>query len=753
MDANVDTTVGGVTELRIHGVSGTPPGRVLDYPHPERVKGDGEAGFYRRAWLGTPLRGIFGDEAGRRRREAYEWGGLTSGSGLRAFWLLLLPFMLVNLGFFMMPRPDGRAKALRRTAYLIQRWFALSLTGTLILTAMELAGDLVAWQCTAPGGACRTATGTDPGWLWMFATTWTSPTERRVALASLVPGAVVVLLWALGRWTWAKHERTPIPARSPASGPPPRLAERGLWNGAEPVGRLRSLHVAAGFGVIALVVALPFTEGVAARVMVVLTGAVLIAAASLVAWHPVAARGGPDGADGGLNRWCAGVRWAAIAVYVIVLVLAAFDGLGPEPARRPSLPGFAAVVGGLYYVQLGLLVVLLIVTAVLAWLARSADRDALYPRALPGIGPPAALLAGWLVAGGLAGGGATQFARLLDAPVAPSGSSPGEGLVLPGPFEWMALGAVALTAGLVLTIAALVLRWWSRLGFFDARLGKLYPDDGVRRSTAAYTAAAGLTDSSRLVFGGLAGYAAVLIVVGTIAYRLDLDWPGRVQGLTTLGSWIIGGFVLGLLILGRDLYRRPALRRTVGILWDVGTFWPRAVHPFAPPCYTERVIPDLIKRIEALAPGENDKVIVSAHSQGSVIAATLVLQLDEPARRRVGLLTYGSPAARLYGRFFPAYFGSDALRAVEQAVTSGHGTGWCNLYRLTDPIGGPVRVLVKDDELIARGDVPIDHRDIDHHLWDPPRGETGDDPPVFYSHWDYFTGPGYRECLTHLERG
>ncbi|HET6212197.1 MAG TPA: hypothetical protein VFE14_04915, partial [Micromonosporaceae bacterium] len=96
----------GVTELRVHGVGGTPPSAMLDDPLVKQVTGDGIAGIWRGADRVTGS-GV------RWHREAYSWGGLTSKALASALWLILLPFALVNLAGWMAlgrPRvPRGRA--------------------------------------------------------------------------------------------------------------------------------------------------------------------------------------------------------------------------------------------------------------------------------------------------------------------------------------------------------------------------------------------------------------------------------------------------------------------------------------------------------------------------------------------------------------------------------------------------------------------------------------------------------------------
>src|SRR5688572_27466737 len=112
VDESLDRGSSGTTELRVHGVSGTPPEQALYHPLLQRVAGDARAGFYRRWYPG----GRSADLRAPRRLEAFSWGGLTSGGATRALWLLLLPFMLANLAYWMLPAVPDDAGPLRLRA-------------------------------------------------------------------------------------------------------------------------------------------------------------------------------------------------------------------------------------------------------------------------------------------------------------------------------------------------------------------------------------------------------------------------------------------------------------------------------------------------------------------------------------------------------------------------------------------------------------------------------------------------------------
>jgi hypothetical protein len=686
-------------ELLVHGVGGATPEEMLGDSRTVRVTGDKTAAVYRREDDVDAERRPENSGACRDKPipEAYVWSNLTSGNGSRALWLLLLPFMVVNLAHWMRPSTHRRGRPVRIYGLLV-RLTGLTLTVVLVAAACEVALDLVAWQC-AGTRACAA----DHAWLRflspeLFGHGWWTQPGRRLALAALVPAVLITLLWYLSHRTWSAYEsQQPLPHREDSQEVPvsTALGRPGFWYGRRFVARLRAAHTAAGLLTVAAAVGTcaaghdrapggPETLDVLGRVL----EALLVVGAFLVVW--VVARKGRSERRLDHDRDRALVRCLPLAALGLLVLTVVYAGWSrPDWQSGGRLPGDAAF-GGIVLVQGLLVIVLAVVASVL-------HRGLPGPRTvLRGLGGPAVAMLACALGGVMTGGVAQRVADWVD----------GAGGTIEGPpvlLTWQASVIPALLVVLLVLVGWLAVQSWVRTRRGLAQVRTEYanePEDTARsHQIAATRARAALTDRAPLVVGVISA-ATLLLGAGALTgawgtgevptEAAEGTYPfvgGAAQASQALGSWLIDlGFIL-FVTWGRRAYRDVSARRTIGILWDVGTFWPRAAHPFAPPCYAERAVPDLTWRMATWTRVTGGRLVLSGHSQGSVLAAAAAWQLRPAMRGRVALLTYGSPLERLYGRWFPAYFGPEALSSLHREVVC-----WRNLFRATDPIGGPVRL-------------------------------------------------------------
>ncbi|MER6493682.1 hypothetical protein [Streptomyces griseorubiginosus] len=669
---------------------------MLDDPRTVRITGDDVAAVFRRAddvdAESRPGSGRTGPVP-----EAYVWCNLTSGNGTRALWLLLLPFMVVNLAHWMRPTARHRKRTVRLYGLLV-RLAGLTLTVLLVAAACEVALDLAAWQC-AGTRACADSHSwlgflspgvSDDGW-------WSRP-GRRLALAALVPATLTGLLWYLSHRTWSAYEsQQPLSHEGEAEEDDGRtaLGRPGFWYGRRLVARLRAAHTAAGLLTIAAAVsstAARFDRAPGGPEPLDTLGRLLqlslVAGGGAVVWV-VCRRGRSERhLDRQLDEQL--VRRLPLTALVLLGLAAVYAGWERPGWQSQGRLSGDATFGGIALVQ-GLLVIALAVVAHLLYRTHPDPRAA-----MRGLAGPAVAMLACALGGVMSGGVSQRVADWLD----------GTGATIPGPpvlLTWQASVIPLVLLVLLGHLAWLARRTWRSSRTQLANVENEYPGepkDATRTRRIARTRAmAALTDRGPRLLGVTAASTLLLgagALVGALTTRRT---PAKAaegayafvesaaETAQALGSWLIGlGFLL-FVTWGRRAYKDPSARRTIGILWDVGTFWPRAAHPFAPPCYAERAVPDLTWRIATWTRTTRGRLVISGHSQGSVLAAAAAWQLEPSVRARVALLTYGSPLERLYGRWFPAHFGPAALTALHHDVDC-----WRNLHRLTDPIGGPVRL-------------------------------------------------------------
>jgi hypothetical protein len=210
-----------------------------------------------------------------------------------------------------------------------------------------------------------------------------------------------------------------------------------------------------------------------------------------------------------------------------------------------------------------------------------------------------------------------------------------------------------------------------------------------------------------LAIAALGAGALTLVIArfgipGTSVFGIPLDLGTFPSVAAAAAILLPASFILTRIVGG---LRNESKRRAVGIIWDLAGLWPRWYHPFAPPPYGPKVVVDLRTEVEGRL-SDGGKLVLAAHSQGSVLAAVVVRQLSGDSRSRLGFLTYGSPLQRLYGWLFPAHLTPDWIAGLRSELSGPKGLRWRNLYRRTDPIGGSI------DEVPGEG--PIEDVDNSH---------------------------------------
>jgi hypothetical protein len=737
---------GGTTELRIHGVSGTPIAMMLQHPHPYQVAGDKQAGFYRR----DPDHKVVGtQDTPTQRAEGYSWGGLTSGSSIRALWLVLLPFMLLNVAAWAHPPRKAAKDPLVGAMSGLLRVIGLVTTLTLVLAVAEVSIDLIGWQC----GGDQTCSSTH--FFTRFLADGTGSRDGvRIALGVVLPVLLVGGLWWLARDTNVQYEQhaPPPPGGSTTAAPlgVTDLSKPSFWAGGTPVARLRALHVGAAFAALAAVVAYAARRGDSGRwndlgavIEVVAITVVALVAVALVLPTTGRRRTLLEGMEPPFASWLMASRWIGMVLLATAVVYGVMRDR--QTATPAELPGMSATIDVILLAQLGLQGLLAAANLCTVIGRRTEMRAAGRRRIAFGFGPTLLAIAAIGVVNAYASGLVIRVADYLGTVGCRKNCAQAKAIEkLPGSYFWQARSftIAAAAAGSLALVIVVIYRRRRRSERSRVRTSYTMPDESTSEKRAANEARVRQIASARALASMTDVALTVLPVVvfaSVIAsFVLWARWThSNARWLSTLatpGTWLAGMLFVGLFAVGRASVRNESLRRKVGILWDLGTFWPRAAHPFAPPCYCERVVPEVAKRVETLIE-QGDGVVLSCHSQGTVIGAAVVLQLDDV--RAIGFLTYGCPLTRLYGRMFPHFFGAPELDCIFTMLDR----RWINLYRLTDPIGGPVLVT-------ASAATPVDKPPLVDPRFVPEPGQLCK-PPI-HGHSDYFVDAAYVTAVAGL---
>jgi len=725
-----------IVEIRVHCVSGTAPESLLDTPHVVQVGGDGLGRIFRPAdEFDKPIEPDGPDAQTRHILEGYHWGRMTSGGWSKAIWALLFPFALANVAFWMLPngalaQPSGRR--LLSICRGLMRLSAYGLSSLLMAQAAIGAYDLIANQCHSTKNTCL-GTVSHLGWFWDH-----PMTRSLLVTVGLMLGVYLINRISTTTWHAAQSQDEPAPDELKHSS----VAGPDFYTGDPDVPALRALHVTCSFTT-ATIVALggahrpasgwPVLVWVAAWVLW-LTGAV---AAALLAdpTHPTADR---------IHQLTLQVAVKAVRPASALMLLAA-GAFGPLSHRRlavldaqghpKSLTGTGDFVGGIMVAMswlTAIVALMLIVPAVQTRRAREHDERWATPR------PFTPWAGGWFAApvlalGSIFGAGLglglsyTASGCLQGSCVPKSGSLNHGYLKLPEFYDSLTemWGIAAIV--LVIVLLVLAIRGIARVIAAGVASESVYAPGYLLQGAATRVARMAVaanwqTARTRLNAGRVVTTLAVsMSAAGALALEalwlrtdgqterpvpswlghlvdmpglrqlartLHLETPRVFKALGLIGVYGVDLLALGLLYAVYNAARRPNSARQLGIVWDLASYWPRAAHPYVPPCYAQKVVPELVARVKSYTDAGH-RVVLCGHSQGTLLCASTLLRLlavSPQSMARVGLVTAGSQLQWAYPRGFPSVIDVHAHRVLLTHL----GDRWRNLVRGTDPLGGPV---------------------------------------------------------------
>jgi len=769
-------------ELRIHGVNNTPPYAMLALPEPaaEQFRGDRFGSF----WRPKPdkLAELPPDHPGQVppdvRREAYSWGGMARsspgvpGSGVpsvlanvlgRIGWALLLPFGLANVAYWSRKLPGDSTPAAKRMVWWNAgrgaagtRLFGLGLTVLLVLAVCEVSIDLYAIQCSLPGAVCKRL----PDFLDLLG----DPQRHvRVLAASAVPVLLLLGLMALTSLSRCRYEMTTI-RRAPLPREGVLLSRRSMWEGSPRIRRLTRLHLAAGCCVVVLVTSTQQLQHMFFVVLTVLAGGLLAVVTGRVVVTTTDCPDVPSTEKGGLWSWLLMISSMLVLVahgFALYGIEPSFDGplwltsWGPPMVTVTLLGSVLAAWSWRRNDAKGPLLLLVLFVAFmvathwfpLTWIGAAVFGGLLGWRARPRPGDEWQAWRG-AAPGVLLGLSLTSSVTLSTVLVLTFRGWIGTGLRAPSCYSWFSAAFATALVPLALLVVAQAVMLLSRL----AKPAAL--DDAAEVLVMRVRHVAAVTHRAEDFVGVLSTLSVLALTLTCYLTFAEPSWS-RWWGVTWVlgeGDWVTG--LAGVAVIGSFVGAGMLTnRRPLGLVWDLMCFLPRTAHPFAPPCYAERAVPEIADRTrEFLDESEDHRVVLSAHSLGAVLAVAALYALPEGYLRRVQLLTYGVQLRPYFGRIFPellgpAVLGTPDVRAGamftldpwqrQPGATPGGGLSallgrnWINLWRRTDYLGFPVHGWTPNS---------VDRR----------AGETDGSPDEVETHSGYHLCAAYRQAFGDL---